>query len=47
MPWKYQKDSKRRRESDVQTALNIINEGKSILSTADYFVFQNQCFGNE
>ena len=37
MPSKYQKVSKRWRESDVQTALNLINEGKSIRSTADVF----------
>ena len=37
MPSKYQKVSKRRWESDVQTALNLINEGKSICSTADVF----------
>ena len=37
MPSKYQKVSKRWRESDVQTALNLINEGKSICSTADVF----------
>ena len=34
---KYQKVSKRWRESNVQTALNLINEGKSICSTADVF----------
>ena len=37
MPSKYQKVSERWPESDVQTALNLINEGKSIRSTADVF----------
>ena len=37
MPSKYQKVSKRWQESDVQTALNLINEWKSIRSTADVF----------
>ena len=38
MPSKYQKVSKRWQESDdVQTALNLINEWKSICSTADVF----------
>ena len=44
MPSKYQKVSKRRWESDVQTALNLINEGKSICSTADVFGMSESIF---